>query len=183
MVTCCNFCGERQNFVIANRDRYGLPVRTAMCLNCGLVYLIDRLTADSYSLFYQEWYRPLVSRFKGYQHTPDRVSQSQVNYSSTIADAIQGFVNLPKASHLLDIGGSTGGVAAETGFRPLDPVGTWASTWSTRSAGIAALSSCLLARRPSTWRTFTEQSIGCSIVATNALRLATWRNRSQERSI
>lgn len=113
MVSCCNICGSFRNVIIANIDRYGFPIRTALCQNCGVVYLLDRLTADSYSIFYKKWYRPLISQYKGYHHTPNKIRLSQAHYGSTIADVIQGYVNLPDAFNLLDIGGSTGGISAE----------------------------------------------------------------------
>src|SRR6185312_17125468 len=65
-VTRCNACGSEHNAVIAYSDRYGLPIRTAMCTACGLVYLMDRLTQEGYSEFYKDGsYRKITSAFAG----------------------------------------------------------------------------------------------------------------------
>ena len=49
--------------VIATQDRYGIPLRAGLCLESGLVYLMDRLTPEGYTTFYKEYYRPLVAQF------------------------------------------------------------------------------------------------------------------------
>jgi hypothetical protein len=76
---CCNVCDAEQSAVFANVDRYGLPVRTAMCLGCGLVYLTDRLTADGYAEFYVSGtYRRLTSAFVGIQPNTETIQRDQV---------------------------------------------------------------------------------------------------------
>ncbi len=55
------FCGEEQPFVIAERDRYGIPVRTVMCPACGLLRTSPRMTQETTSQFYENDYRTLYT--------------------------------------------------------------------------------------------------------------------------
>jgi len=47
--------------IIAERDRYGLPVRTVLCPACGLLRTSPRLTEASTARFYDEDYRDLYT--------------------------------------------------------------------------------------------------------------------------
>jgi len=52
--------------IVAVRDRYGFPVRLALCHRTGLMYLVDRLSKDAYERFYREGlYRKLTASFHG----------------------------------------------------------------------------------------------------------------------
>ncbi|MEE9385624.1 MAG: class I SAM-dependent methyltransferase [Nannocystaceae bacterium] len=53
------FCGEPGGIKIADRDRYGLPVCTLLCMRCGLLRSSPRMTAASTERFYREDYRDL----------------------------------------------------------------------------------------------------------------------------
>lgn len=110
----CNVCGSKQNVIISSRDRYGFPARSAMCLNCGLIYVVDRFTLKGYSEFYgQGIYRALISCLKGKKQTIQRIQAAQVNYAARLIGAMQGYISSQKGGRLLDIGGSTGLVARE----------------------------------------------------------------------
>ncbi|MBV9743104.1 MAG: methyltransferase domain-containing protein [Acidobacteriia bacterium] len=99
---------------MAARDRYGLPLRTAMCLNCGLVYLMDRFTSAGYSRFYNEGlYREISSLYLGVRHSIAQVRSNQTDYADKLIQAIRGYVNGGPDCRLLDIGGSAGVVALE----------------------------------------------------------------------
>ena len=54
-------CGN--NFVnlelLAQRDRYGLPVETRICPRCGLIMTNPRMTQECYDDFYNSEYRSL----------------------------------------------------------------------------------------------------------------------------
>ena len=114
VASCCNICGGRQYAVISRRDRYGFPARSALCLNCGLVYVLDRFTVEGYATFYRTGtYRTLIARFKGKKQTIEHIRAAQVNYTRTIIRALDGLIVPVRQAHLLDVGGSTGLVAAE----------------------------------------------------------------------
>src|SRR3954468_9996883 len=73
IVSCCNLCGSGRGAVVATTDRYGWKLRTAMCLDRGLLYVVGRLTRSGYAEFYEQGiYRTLVGEFKGASQTTDR---------------------------------------------------------------------------------------------------------------
>ncbi len=128
VVTVCNVCGSGRSAIIADHDRYGLPIRTAMCLDCGLIYVVDRLTAEGYAHFYGAGiYRALIARFKGKAQTIQQIRRAQIGYASRLAHTLQGYLPPADGARLLDVGGSTGLVAErfqkQFGFRAtvIDP--------------------------------------------------------------
>jgi hypothetical protein len=57
----CNACGSRDHETLAERERFGLPLRTVICKNCGLIFLNPRPTKEMYAAFYESDYRKTVS--------------------------------------------------------------------------------------------------------------------------
>ena len=57
--TVACFCGGARFRVLAEVDRYRLPVQTVLCLDCGLLGTNPRMDQDSYARFYADEYRPL----------------------------------------------------------------------------------------------------------------------------
>ncbi|QLC26646.1 class I SAM-dependent methyltransferase [Parasphingopyxis algicola] len=55
----CVVCAGTQFVIIAERDRYDLPVQTCICRECGLVQLNPRLRPNDYKDFYATLYRDL----------------------------------------------------------------------------------------------------------------------------
>lgn len=111
----CNICGNAQSILLSDVDRYGLSVRSAMCSSCGLVYLVDRLTADGYKKFYEDGiYREFISLYKGKRQTSQEILNGQVSYAKKIVSSLKGFLSQTSGEQLLlDIGGSTGLVSKE----------------------------------------------------------------------
>jgi len=110
-VTACNLCGSEVFTVLTHRDRYGYAAQAHACQRCGLVFLNPRLTADAYGRFYTDVYRPLVSAFHGRLIDAQTIQGEQRDYAVRLARFLRPFMT-PDASTLLDIGGSTGVVAA-----------------------------------------------------------------------
>jgi SAM-dependent methyltransferase len=52
-------CGSDIADILAEKDRYGLPVKTVICKKCGLIYQNPRLDEVSSKRFYSSLYRPL----------------------------------------------------------------------------------------------------------------------------
>ena len=44
----CDLCGKSQIVILANRDRYGISLQAGMFSDCGLVFLLDRLSCEGY---------------------------------------------------------------------------------------------------------------------------------------
>lgn len=115
--TCA--CGLRsgeacQQIIIAMRDRYGFPIRLALCHETGLVFLVDRLTRSGYQEFYERGlYRELVGLFHNNPEqnvTGDLHTQARSNARSVIT-ALHGSLCLPEGATLLEVGGGTGALA------------------------------------------------------------------------
>jgi SAM-dependent methyltransferase len=112
VVACCNMCGSVRRAVVATADRYGCKQRTAMCLDCGLLYIVDRISREGYNAFYEQGiYRSLVGGFKGASQTTERIRGAQVYYATTLVTAMQGLLPVKRGAQLLDVGGSAGLVA------------------------------------------------------------------------
>ena len=110
-VAACNLCGAGRFTVIAHRDRYGFPAEAHACERCGLVFLNPRMTPAAYGRFYQGVYRPLVSAFHGRLIDARTIQDEQRVYAQERVEFLRPFIS-PDLSTLLDIGGSTGVVAA-----------------------------------------------------------------------
>ncbi len=107
----CNLCGGDRFVTITHRDRYGYPATADGCLQCGLVFLNPAMTADAYTEFYAEVYRPLVSAYHGRLIDAESIQDEQRDYASVCADFIEPWLRERSCKTLLDVGGSTGVVA------------------------------------------------------------------------
>ena len=106
----CNVCGSSKNIIIADKDRYGFPVRSAMCENCGLIYLVDRFSQTDYEKFYiNGHYRKIIESFFGIRQEVKIIETAQNKYTASLVASLKGFINNADGERsLLDIGGSTG---------------------------------------------------------------------------
>jgi len=111
-VRACNLCGATVSVTIGHRDRYGYPVTASACPRCGLVWLSPRMTAAAYARFYDGVYRPLVSAFHGRLIDALTIQAEQRDYAAERAEMIRPFWQGAGLRSMLDIGGSTGVVAA-----------------------------------------------------------------------
>lgn len=93
--------------VIATRDRYGLPVKTKICTNCGLLMTNPRMNQDSYNKFYSSEYRELY----GGKPVADEVFfQNQVKHGEEIHTYIEKYHDISKIKTVLEIGCGAGGI-------------------------------------------------------------------------
>lgn len=123
-------------------DRYGFETEMATCSNCGLGYLVCRMTRDGYAALYAgnpSPYRRLVweYRFPGFDYVPAAATyqliESQRIYAKRLVRWLytqRDLLVALKGRPLLDAGGSTGRVGAAVrqfgAFGPLtvlDPAG------------------------------------------------------------
>jgi 2-polyprenyl-3-methyl-5-hydroxy-6-metoxy-1,4-benzoquinol methylase len=111
-VDACNLCGATEFVVLTHRDRYGYPAQAHACRRCGLVFLNPRMTAEAYGRFYNGIYRPLVSAFHGRLIDARTIQGEQREYAIERAGFVRPFTANTTRKTLLDIGGSTGVVAA-----------------------------------------------------------------------
>lgn len=66
--TAACFCGGERFRILAQVDRYRLPVQTVLCLDCGLLSTNPRMNQESYARFYNDEYRPL---YEGAEDKPE----------------------------------------------------------------------------------------------------------------
>jgi hypothetical protein len=111
-ISSCNLCGGTLLVNLTHRDRYGFPAQASGCARCGLVFLNPRMTADTYGRFYDGVYRPLVSAFHGRVIDARSIQDEQREYAADRAAFSRPFIEGAGLRTLLDIGGSTGVVAA-----------------------------------------------------------------------
>jgi len=116
-VESCNLCGEARFVVLTHRDRYGYPASAHGCTRCGLVFLNPVMTAGAYAAFYAETYRPLVSAYHGRRIDAETIQAEQADYACERGDLLEPFARSLATRTLLDVGGSTGVVAAELSRR------------------------------------------------------------------
>lgn len=110
-VAACNLCGSTEHVELADRDRYGYPTTLQMCVRCGLGFLAPRLTRDEYAGFYRHVYRPLISAYRGRRIDAETLQAGQGAYGRKLLRFLNRTLPARPAS-LLDVGGSTGVVAA-----------------------------------------------------------------------
>ena len=59
----CPLCSYTNFAVIAHKDRYGLPLETAVCERCGLIFSLHQFDEVSTKIFYSEYFRPIYDGF------------------------------------------------------------------------------------------------------------------------
>jgi 2-polyprenyl-3-methyl-5-hydroxy-6-metoxy-1,4-benzoquinol methylase len=110
-VTACNLCGAPPPFQpVADVDRYGFPVRTVQCDQCGLRFQDPQLSAAAARAFYETAYRPLVSAYHGRLINAETIQAEQAAYATQVVDGLYPWLTDWHAA-VLDVGGSTGVVA------------------------------------------------------------------------
>ena len=85
--------------IVATHDRYGFPVRLALCRETGLLFLVDRLTSNGYRRFYGEGiYRELAAAFGGEvtsgPRSPQEVHEYGLANARAVMSAVRGLIYL-----------------------------------------------------------------------------------------
>lgn len=140
VIEACDLCGGQEWVVVAQRDRYGFLAQATACRNCSLTVLNPRMTASEYERFYRSVYRPLVSAYHGRRIDARTVQVEQGAYARELEVLLEPCLTALGGGAFLDVGGSTGVVAAHLARRfslhptVLDPAGDEVS--EARSLGI-----------------------------------------------
>ena len=111
-VAACNLCGADRWTVLTHRDRYGYPATATACGRCSLTVLNPRMGAAGYGRFYDGVYRPLVSAYHGRLIDARTIQAEQREYAAQMERFLAPFLSGRRGARLLDVGGSTGVVAA-----------------------------------------------------------------------
>jgi 2-polyprenyl-3-methyl-5-hydroxy-6-metoxy-1,4-benzoquinol methylase len=104
----CPICESTDYHLLAQKDRYGLPINTVICKKCGLLMANPVMTQESLNKFYSEDYREL---YIGSKKAPYSYFQEQYEHGKSIIDFIKSnyeisFYNL----FVLEIGCGAGGI-------------------------------------------------------------------------
>lgn len=104
----CPVCGKDKVRVLTERDAYGLPFGTVICLNCSCVYTSPRLTDESIKAFYDNEYRDIE---RGKILSLGEYFQLQVNKGESIYDYLFGdsLIKSLKNKLVVEIGCGAGG--------------------------------------------------------------------------
>ncbi len=107
----CPACSCERAFLIAEKERYGLPQRTGVCHDCGLVFTLDPLDEESSVWFYRDQYRKLyegtVSDGILRKQEMDRLFEER-NFLEALAKDVPGIRDLGENSLVVEIGAGAG---------------------------------------------------------------------------
>ena len=53
------FCGAKDDEVLTEHERYGIPARIVLCKECAVIRISPRMTEEAYTAFYNDHYRSL----------------------------------------------------------------------------------------------------------------------------
>lgn len=114
----CSLCGGGNTKTLSRRDAVGLPARTVMCLDCGLIYLNPRPN--------KEWYEKFYSSVSGKQHAYKESAHTDESkpigwgfekarqHGRALAERLGQYM---RPGLTIDVGSSEGGVLAGLGDR------------------------------------------------------------------
>lgn len=104
----CNACGSREHEVIAQRERFGLPLQTVICRNCGLIFINPRPTRRMYAEFYKSDYRKAVS---GSDEGDEEQFRKEVEIAQTvILPVFRKLIPNWAPRSIMELGSSYGGI-------------------------------------------------------------------------
>lgn len=98
-------CGEEKGRLIAQVDRYALPVNTYLCYSCGMLWTSPRMVSSSLDKFYKEDYRMI---YVGSQLAPDDFFDQQVQRGRQVFRFVATYIKKSNPV-VLDVGCGAGG--------------------------------------------------------------------------
>ena len=104
-VTCP--CGSSLSELVAQRDRYALPVTTHICRSCGLMWTSPRMTEQSLAAFYATEYRPI---YVGCVEAPEEFFAGQVRRGKHVNAFVSPHLPASGRRTVFDIGCGAGGL-------------------------------------------------------------------------
>ncbi len=109
----CECGASEQDFeVLAEKDRYGIPMRTVICKQCGLVMTNPRMTQDGYDAFYCRYFGKIYRNDFGGDESLESIAKKfndRKKKGESIHAYITGIVGNSFRT-VLDIGCAAGGV-------------------------------------------------------------------------
>lgn len=116
----CPICGSHDTTKMMCSDRYGIDARYRVCGSCDLVYLSNVPNNDFFAWFYSGRYRGILEEKFQRSFSNEALKKEQVKYAKELYEFVAPHMgriisplNVGRAIRILDIGGSTGEVAAQ----------------------------------------------------------------------
>lgn len=103
----CGCCNSENKIILSKYDRYGIPYKSNLCRNCGLIYTSPRFNQKSYIAFYDNQYRKIYTTTQ--TQSPEEFFKSQQNQGEKIFNYIKENFKL-KIDSVLEIGCGMGGI-------------------------------------------------------------------------
>jgi SAM-dependent methyltransferase len=104
--TACPVCGADGGRVIAEIDRYGIPVTTVICKVCSLIRTVNQLRESDYAEFYSSFYRSL---YDGALHASPKFVDEQIVRGRRLVRIISRHIDLD-GKLVVEVGCGAGGV-------------------------------------------------------------------------
>lgn len=105
---CCTVCGGDNFLILAEIERYGLPIKKAICKGCGLVQTNPDMREQDYIDFYKTHYRDLyIADLVG---SPDKFYAEEKWRGQAIFDFLTRHVKLELGSLVVEVGCGAGGI-------------------------------------------------------------------------
>jgi 2-polyprenyl-3-methyl-5-hydroxy-6-metoxy-1,4-benzoquinol methylase len=102
----CLLCDGDEFVVIAERDRYSLPIKTLACCRCGLLMTNPLMRGVDYENFYQNHY---TSLYEGFQCSPALFFEGQQAAGRRLYDTVGKYVDLCDM-RVAEVGCAAGGI-------------------------------------------------------------------------
>lgn len=108
-------CGETRFERFAERDGFGLPIGTVICLDCGLLRSNPRPTPETYAKFYQEHmfrdlYIPQVVKIEDKEDPDKGYREMEAEWGRVFLDELRPFLPKRKGLKILEVGCGPGGI-------------------------------------------------------------------------
>lgn len=100
-------CGAQSDVRIASYDRYGIPLTTVLCINCGLMRSNPYYNEASLLRFYRDYYRNIYTGWQG-----DKAVEYIFEHEYKVGEHVHSLLrecNLPVPRLIYDIGCGAGG--------------------------------------------------------------------------
>ena len=99
----CPLCGWREGFLIGEKDRYGLPLRTVVCGSCGFLFTQNPLNQKSATQFYSEQYRRLYEGTDMDDATWETFVDDCYRASRSMAEGLTGIIPLLRSREMSSV--------------------------------------------------------------------------------
>lgn len=103
----CGIDDEFTDVLIAQKDRYGIPCKNVLCMNCGLIRIKDRLDDDSTAAFYKNDYRNI---YVGLDIATQDFFNSQMRRGEQFYSLISQHINISQIKTVFEVGCGAGGI-------------------------------------------------------------------------